>query len=265
MGVLAAKLLLAPTFVVCASLAARRWGALVGGVIGGLPVVAGPILAILAIQHGNEFGSRAAAATLLGLISLTAFVLTYSFLARRASWSVCMVAGWAAFLVMTSVLDLFEVRALPAFVAACVVFALALAIMPRPEAGATTLVKPPAWDLPLRAFSAMALVLALTATADALGPRLSGLLAPFPIITTILAAFTHAQGGAESAIAILRGMQRGFFAFALFCFVVSVCLPEMAIGAAFALATIAALAAQAIVLWIVTAEAKPGVLSDERV
>lgn len=264
MAVLAAKLLLAPTFVVCASLAARRWGAVVGGVIGGLPVVAGPILLILAIQHGSTFGSRAAAATLLGLISLTAFVLTYAFLARHAKWPVCLLAGWIAFLVMTTVLYRFQAAAFPALVAACVVLVIALIVMPKPAAGAATLIKPPAWDLPLRALSAMALVLVLTAAADALGPQLSGLLAPFPIITTILAAFTHAQGGAEAAIAILRGMQRGFFAFALFCFVASVALREMSIGAAFTLATLTALVVQGLVLWIVASENKPWELSDDR-
>jgi len=44
--VLAAKLLLAPAFVVGASLATRRYGAAVGGVLAGLPIVAGPILAV---------------------------------------------------------------------------------------------------------------------------------------------------------------------------------------------------------------------------
>ena len=248
MGVLAAKLLLAPAFVVCASLAARRWGALVGGVIGGLPVVAGPILAIIAIQHGNAFGSRAAAATLLGLISLTGFVLTYAFLARRAAWPVCLFAGWTVFLLMTAALDLFHARALPALIAAFATFTLALLVMPKAKSEAVQRVTAPAWDLPLRAFSAIALVLILTGAANELGPQLSGLLAPFPIITTVLAAFTHAQGGADAAITILRGMERGFYAFALFCFTASVALTHMAVGWAFALATLVALAVQAAVL-----------------
>src|ERR1700719_3836701 len=58
-SLLAAKLLLAPSFVVGASLAARRFGPRVGGLIGGLPVVAGPILLAYALAHGRSFAAGA--------------------------------------------------------------------------------------------------------------------------------------------------------------------------------------------------------------
>ena len=45
----ATKVLLAPLCVVAVSLAGRRWGTAAAGVLGGLPVVAGPIL-VLAVQ-----------------------------------------------------------------------------------------------------------------------------------------------------------------------------------------------------------------------
>lgn len=248
MAVLAAKLLLAPAFVVGASLAARRWGATVGGVIGGLPVVAGPILLILTIQHGAAFGSRAAAGTLLGLVALTGFVWSYALTCRKYSWAICVGIGWLVFLVVVAMFDQVDLSAGIALAIAFAAFAIALRWMPRPRADADAPVFP-SWDLPLRALAAAGLVLALTAAADALGPQLSGLLAPFPIITTILAAFTHAHSGPEEAIAILRGMERGFFAFALFCFTASVALGQMPIGAAFALATAIALLTQGVVLF----------------
>lgn len=247
-GVLAAKLLLAPGFVVSASLAARRWGAIVGGVVGGLPVVAGPILAILAIENGSAFASRAAAATLLGLISLTGFVLTYALLVRRLAWPLCLAAGWAVFLAITTALELWSARALPALIASFAVFLAVLAVMPREHDGFRQLPPTPAWDLPLRALSAAVLVIVVTGSATALGPQLSGLLAPFPVIATVLAAFTHAQAGPDATLAILRGMLRGFFAFALFCFSVSLALEQISIGAAFALATAIAIVVQGGVL-----------------
>jgi hypothetical protein len=43
------KLLLAPALVVASSLAGRRWGARMVGVLVALPLVAGPILAIIAV------------------------------------------------------------------------------------------------------------------------------------------------------------------------------------------------------------------------
>jgi hypothetical protein len=71
---LAAKILLAPLCVVAVSLAGRRWGVAVAGLLGGLPVVAGPILLVETLLHGPGFGADAAAGTLLGLAALTAFV-----------------------------------------------------------------------------------------------------------------------------------------------------------------------------------------------
>ncbi len=73
MTLLAAKILLSPLCVVAVSLAGRRWGVAVAGVLGGLPVVAGPILLIETLIHGRDFGADAAAGTLLGLAALTAF------------------------------------------------------------------------------------------------------------------------------------------------------------------------------------------------
>ena len=92
------------------------------------------------------------------------------------------------------------------------------------------------------------MVLAITAASAGLGPRLSGLLAPAPIITTVLAAFTHAQLGPDAALRLLRGMLTGFFAFALFCWTVALALPHTSIVAAFALATAVAALTQAAIL-----------------
>src|SRR4030081_3410876 len=103
MGLLATKLLLAPSFVVGASLAARRFGARVGGLVAGLPVVAGPILLAYALAHGKTFAARAAAGTLLGLISLIAFSVVYARLAPRFGWLPCMLAGWLAFAGLTAI------------------------------------------------------------------------------------------------------------------------------------------------------------------
>ena len=94
MGLLAITLLLAPGFVVGASLAARRFGARIGGLIAGLPVVVGPILLVYA--HGRAFAAGAAAGTLLGLVSLIAFVVVYAHLAGRVFWGASLIAGWLA-------------------------------------------------------------------------------------------------------------------------------------------------------------------------
>lgn len=253
MALLAVKLLLAPTFVVGASLAARRFGARVGGMVGGLPVVAGPILLAYALAHGRAFAAAAAAGTLLGLVSLIAFVVVYGCLAGRLSWVASMLVGWLAFAASTA---LFSALTLPlgaalSIVALVLALALGLAALPRWVGASPARGAPPTWDLPLRAICAAVLVLSLTAIAGWLGPHLSGLLAPFPIIATVLATFTHAQRGADEARRLLRGLLSGFGAFALFCFALALALRRVDVGAAFVLATCLALLVQALVLALV--------------
>jgi hypothetical protein len=251
MALLAVKLLLAPSFVVGASLVARRYGPRVGGLVAGLPVVAGPVLLAYALAHGREFAAHAAAGTLLGLVSLIAFVVVYARLARRAAWTVYMLAGWAAFVAGTV---LFSALSPPLGVAlglAAIALALGLVWLPRALGPARAYPPAPRWDLPLRGACAAALVLTLTAVSGWLGPQLSGLLAPFPIIATVLATFTHAQRGCDELLRLLRGMVTGFGAFALFCLVLSLSLRHLDIGSAFALATALALLAQAGVLALV--------------
>jgi uncharacterized membrane protein (GlpM family) len=249
MGLLAVKLTLAPAFVVGASLASRRFGARIGGLIAGLPVVAGPVLLVYALAHGRAFASGAAASTLLGLVSLTAFLVVYSRLGARASWPATLLAGWLTFILATALFSTFSIPVGAALAVAAAGVLAGLVALPHPR-GVESACTPPAWDLPLRAACAAALVLTLAAVSGPLGPRLSGLLAPFPIIATVLAAFTHAQRGVDDVRRMSRGMVTGFCAFALFCITVSVALRTLDIAASFALATVVALATQATMLWL---------------
>jgi hypothetical protein len=242
------KVALAPLFVVAASLVARRFGPAVGGIVAGLPVVAGPILLAFALAHGTRFAAHAAAATLLGLLSLTAFAVTYAVVARRAGWAVTLVSGWIVFLACTGLLRPVPTNALLALVVALASLALGLVVVPR----ATEVPAPPIasrrWDLPLRAVAAAVLVVTLTGMAGAVGPAWSGLLTPFPIITSVLAAFTHAQAGTSEARRLLRGFLAGFVGYAFFCFTLSVSIERLGTGLAFAVATAVALATQALLL-----------------
>jgi hypothetical protein len=248
---LAVKVLLAPGFVVLASLAGRRFGARVGGMLGGLPVVAAPILLVYALAHGDRFAAHASAATVLGLVSLMGFVIVYAWLAHYGRrWWASLLAGWAVFATFTYLFSLIEVSAALALLVMGVVLLAAPVLLPRVRAAENgEAQRLPSWDLPLRAAAALALVLALTAAAGWLGPQVSGLLAPFPVIASVLAVFTHTQRGQAEVLRLLRGLLLGYAAYALFCFLLAVTLPSLGTAASFLLATSAALLCQAVILW----------------
>ena len=119
MTVLAMKLLLAPLLVVASSLAGRRWGPQVAGILVVLPVVAGPILLILYLEHGSRFAAHAARAATLGIVPLALFAFVFGYLSRRHGWLATLAFGWIAVLVADLVLAQVDVPA---------VVALALAV-----------------------------------------------------------------------------------------------------------------------------------------
>ncbi|HEV7400822.1 MAG TPA: hypothetical protein VGN84_11210 [Solirubrobacterales bacterium] len=257
MAIVLTKLLLAPLCVVAVSLAGRRWGVAVAGILGGLPVVAGPILVVLTLVHGRAFGAEAAAGTLLGLGALTLFVVVYGRAAERVGPMRCLFAGWAAFLVGVAFLQLLDLPPGVSLILVGAGFAAGLTQLPAPPATPAAVAAPPWWDLPARALAALALVVALTAASGALGPHLSGLLAPFPIVTSVLAVFTHAHGGFGQVRVLLRNFLVGFYGFATFCFVLASCLDSLGGPAAFSAALTAALAVQATIFLLKSRRLRP--------
>jgi hypothetical protein len=250
LAVFAVKLLLAPAFVVAVSLVSRRYGVRVGGVLGGLPGLAGPILLVVAITEGADFAARAATGALLGVVALIVFVVAYIVVSRRAAWPWAVAAGWTSFFAAVAVLKPVHVGPLAALALACASCALTLLCVPRPPRAHVEVPPPPRWDLPLRAVCAAVPVLVVTALARTLGPHLTGLIAAFPVITPVLAAFTQAQQGPQEATRLLRGMTSGFFSYALFCYVVAVSVRDLGIAASFIIATVLALALQAVVFLV---------------
>jgi len=74
------------------------------------------------------------------------------------------------------------------------------------------------------------------------------LLALFPVLSAILAAFTHRTGGADAVITLLAALARGLASLAGFCFALPLLLTQVSIGAAFLLSVAVALLIQT-VLW----------------
>jgi hypothetical protein len=242
-AVFALKLVLTPVLVGGASLAGRRWGSSVGGWLIGIPFTSGPIAFFLALDPGPRFAALAAEATMAGAISQAAFCLAYSWTAQRLGLSPSLLAATLGYAATTVLLIFVPLRGGPMFVFIIVVLVSSLFLMPMREIPLSSRVAFPAWDLPARMVVATGLVVLLTGVAPLLGPRLAGLLAPFPLYGAVLAGFAHRFQGANSAVGVLRGLLLGLFGFATFFLVLSGLLPY-GIVVAFALAIAAALVVQ---------------------
>jgi uncharacterized membrane protein YgaE (UPF0421/DUF939 family) len=82
-------------------------------------------------------------------------------------------------------------------------------------------------------FSATVLVLLITAVAQLLGPKLTGLLTPIPIYATVLAVFTHRYEAAQNAVRLLRGVVAGSTTATIFLLIVSSTITSWGVGFAF--------------------------------
>lgn len=240
------KLVLAPLLVTGSTLAGRRWGDRVTGMLVAFPIVAGPILLIATVEHGTRFGARAASASLLGLVSLAVFAVSFAHASRRHGWFPALALSWAA----TLVCDVALVR-LPAGPAGGLVLVLvavwtAHRLVARINTGAapTTRPAPPWWDLPGRATVTGVLVLTITGISAAVGPAITGILAPFPIAISVVSAFALAQQGSAAAVRTVAGVIRGLTGFAVFCFLVAVLLVPLGVAASFTVAVAGTLTVQ---------------------
>lgn len=122
--------------------------------------------------------------------------------------------------------------------AAAVLAALAVgALLARPGTPAPPLV---ALGLVPRALAATCVVAAVAVLARVAGPLLVGALTPLPVVVGVLVVFAQRSLGVPAAIAVLAGAARATIAFATFFAVVGAALGRLPVGAAYALATLAA-------------------------
>ncbi|WP_186102844.1 hypothetical protein [Burkholderia gladioli] len=225
---LALKLTLVPLFLLVVSMSGTWWGPSIAGWLAGLPVVAGPILFLLVLEHGPAFGAQAALLSLAAILASEAFNFTYAWTCRARAWPIALGAGLLVWAMAA---------------AALAAIAFGQAFLPRGAAGAANL--PLARrDLAGRMLAGALLTLAVTALSNRAGPAWSGLLAVFPLLGSVLAVSSHRAHGAGFAIALLRGMVLGRFSFVAFCLALAYALPHWPIPLAFGTACATAMPVQ---------------------
>jgi hypothetical protein len=252
MDSLTLKLILTPTLIGAASLAGRRWGQGVGGWLIALPLTSGPIVFFLALNQGTAFAHNAALGCLAGAIAQILFCLVYGRLALRSRWPLALLGSSLIFTLATFVLQYLILTLIPLFLLVIMTIILGLYLLPdhskNPPVIADEL---PGWDIPARMIVVTAVVLLLTGIAPRVGPRLTGLLALFPLYGATMACFAHRLQGSAAAVGMLRGLLFGLFAFAGFFLVLAALMERTNIALSFTAAIFTALIIQAVSLWII--------------
>jgi hypothetical protein len=221
------KILLVPTIILIISYAGRILGPKVSGLLGGLPIILGPIILFLKIEKGDVFAISTAKNSILGISSLAIFCLSYALLCRKKNITFCLISSILLFLISTFCLSLINPNLFYGILLSLTIITLALTFSPKPSKEPT---KTPISNKELlyRILAATFMVYILTMLADFLGPKLSGLLAPFPIAGSILCYFTHLNYGADATIKIIKGFLTGLYG--MLAFLSTICLFTNSLG-----------------------------------
>lgn len=203
------------------------------------PVVAGPILLVLSLEHGAAFAAQAAAGTMSAIFAILVFGMSYAWSATRFSWRRSVVLALSAYLLAVIFLVMIKPDLLTSAIAIFSFLPFAKRFYPSVAAEKIGASKQPN-DVWLRMLAGGILVFVVSYFGSAFGAVLSGVLAMFPSIGLVLATFSHRNFGSDYVVQLLQGMVSGYYAFGAFCLTLALTLQKMPIPQAFCLALLLA-------------------------
>jgi hypothetical protein len=237
---LAFRMAIAAAFVVSASVITERSGPVIGALVATLPISAGPSYVFLALDHDAAFIAEGALASLPINAATIFLALTYAVLAQRFALWVSAGAAIAVWLGLATIIRHFEWTLLAGLLANAIAFAICVPLL-RPYMYVKRM--PPIvrrwYDIPLRAGLVAMLVATVVTTSGWVGPKISGIMALFPIVFTSLMLILHPRIGGPPTAAVIANGAWGLMGFGLAIAVMhgAVLTFGSAIGLSLALAT----------------------------
>lgn len=266
--VLGLRLALVAGAVAGASLAARRGGHGVAGVITGMPVIVGPLMGFLLLDHQAAQVQAIAWATLVCLPATLLHGLCFAWCAMRWPWGVCIVLATLAYVGLAALLS---GLGLPAWLGLLLAAAgpwctprWMPSTEPRSDGPAVALPEAlpriPTSELVCRVLAAVAVAAVVLLGAPTLPPTVSGALVAIPIAGSVLPCFTLPLHGQVATVRLLSGFARGLRGFMAFMAVLYLGLAHLTPAWAFGAAVMAAVAASPVVhAWLFKAHAHEAV------
>ncbi|MDR2308255.1 MAG: hypothetical protein LBE53_13825 [Paucimonas sp.] len=199
------KLLVTPLLMWAISLASRRWGGLLGGLLSGLPVTSALVMTFLCLEQGSAFALGAVPGALGGLAAVQATYAFYLLVTRHAGLAVAVPLALLFYGVAAYAFTHWGGLYLSIAVALLLIGLLIRASGREPTPDTLARPRQRFWEIPLRMVSATSLLMATTGFASWLGPAASGMLAPIPVIAWPLVVFAHVQGGRAGMAVMVRG------------------------------------------------------------
>src|SRR5262245_13839213 len=212
---LATRMVVTAVFVVFATWAAERAGALVGALVATLPISAAPAYVFLALDHDATFIAATALASLSTNAANMAFCAVYTVVAQSRGLAVSLSAALTAWLGL-SVVAPSVVRTLPlAIILNILTFAICLAFVHRFRRAPMPPTERRWYDIPLRAGMVAVLVAVVVGLSSRVGTTVTGVLALFPIVLVSLTLIFQPRIGGPAVAAITTNSVIGLAGYGL--------------------------------------------------
>jgi len=212
---LISRMAITAAFVVTASFIAERSGPAIGALVATLPISAGPSYVFLALDHDAAFVAQGALASLPVNAATIILGLTYVVLAQRHSLIVSCGVAVAIWFVLVSIARLVDWSLLGGLAVNALVFGICIPLL----AGYRHVKMPPVtrrwYDVPLRASLVAILVAIVVSTSGWVGPKVSGIIAIFPIVLTSFMLILHPRIGGPPTAAVIANTAWGLLGFGM--------------------------------------------------
>jgi hypothetical protein len=206
---LALRMAITAAFVVSASVVTERSGPVLGALVATLPISAGPSYVFLALDHDAAFIAEGALAS-LPVNAATIFLgLTYVVLAQRQSAIVSCLTAVAVWIAFASVIRSVQWTLTGGLIANAVAFAICVPLLRRFRHVKMPLITRRWYDIPLRALLVATLVATVVTASGWVGPKISGIIALFPVVFTSMMLILHPRIGGPPTAAVLANSAGG--------------------------------------------------------
>jgi hypothetical protein len=238
--ILVLRMAVTAAFVVSASVITERSGPVIGALIATLPISAGPSYTFLALDHDAAFVAEGALSSLPVNAATIYMGLTYAVLAQRCGMWISAGSAIALWLVLATIIRQFEWTLLGGLILNAISFAICIPLLkPYRHVAKMPLIARRWYDIPLRGALVATLVATVVTASGWVGPRITGVMALFPMVFSSMMLILHPRIGGPATAAVIANSAWGLLGFGLGIAVLHVAVLQFgsAIGLSCALAT----------------------------
>jgi len=209
------RMAVAAAFVVTASIITERAGPTIGALVATLPISTGPSYVFLALDHDAAFIAQAAQTSLPANAAIIILCLVYVVMAQRRSLVASCGTALAVWTALALVIRQFDWSLAGGLALNAVAFGISIPLLARYRHVKMPLVTRRWYDIPLRASLVATLVAVVVSTSGWVGPKVSGVLAAFPIVFTSIMLIFHPRIGGRATAAVVANGGWGLLGFGM--------------------------------------------------